>query len=288
MLIIDFGQLIIANAFILNKGDVSGYYPTPEQTLHHMTFNKLREIRKKFPRSQYGELVICCDAGNYWRKDIFPPYKVKRKAGREKDKELWTMIAEQKIVIEDILKEHFLYRVLKLDKLEADDIIAALVMRYPKHSHMIVSSDGDHIQLQKYPEVQQYCPRKNAFLKSEMSIRDFIVEHILEGDSCDSIMNVRMPDNTFTDGIRQKPITKIFKDNVKNAEKLEDVLSEEELIYYERNKNLIDYDFIPVDILCSAITEYRNVEIKGSLAKITNYFMKNGFSMLIDSVDEYY
>ena len=156
MLIIDYSQIVIASAFYLHKSELNTFYDTEEQTLHHLVFNKLRELRNKFHHREYGEMVICCDAGNYWRKDIFPSYKMKRKALREKDKELWDMIGKQKVVIENILREHFPYRVLKVDKLEADDIIAALVRRFQNDRHMIVSSDGDHIQLQKYAGVRQY------------------------------------------------------------------------------------------------------------------------------------
>jgi len=287
MLLIDFGQIIIANAFYMKKNDVNIYYSTKEQTLYHLVFNRLREIRNKFPSSEYGELVICCDAKNYWRKEIFPQYKSKREGMRDKDKETWEMISKQKIIIENIIAENFPYRVLKIDRLEADDIIAALIKRFYNYRHMIVSSDGDHIQLQKYSDVQQYCPRKNTFLKAEMPIDQFIQEHIIEGDSSDSIMNIKMPDNTFIDGIRQKSITKVFKEQVRNAEKLSDVLTEEELKNYERNRNLVDYDCIPIDILKMVLMEYRTIEIQGNKEKIMKYFILHGYRMLFDSISDY-
>ncbi len=271
----------------MSQSDLNNYYPTEELTLHHLTFNKLRELRHKFPQNEYGELVICCDSGSYWRKEFFPFYKSKRKELKDNDKEFWDMVATQKNVIENILKEVFPYRVLKIERTEADDIIAGLVKRFPDTKHMIVSSDGDHIQLQKYSNVQQYCPRKDKFLKPEMPIEQFILEHILEGDNTDGICNVRMPDNAILDKIRQKPITKKFKEEVCNAVSVSDVLTEEEMGYFKRNQTLIDYDYIPVDILKTIVEEYRKCEIKGDRTKILNYFIQCNFRLLFDSVGDY-
>ena len=65
---------------------------------------------------------------------------------------------------------------------------------------MIVSGDKDFIQLQKYPNVQQY----NLILKKYVNGHDpitYIKEHILKGDASDGVPNVLSPDNTFVDGL---------------------------------------------------------------------------------------
>jgi hypothetical protein len=46
--------------------------------VRHMVFNSLRMYKKKFG-NKYGDMVICCDDKNYWRKEIFPYYKASRK-----------------------------------------------------------------------------------------------------------------------------------------------------------------------------------------------------------------
>ena len=43
---------------------------------------------------EFGELVICCDGKDPWRKNIFPSYKANRKKGREADDKDWDMIFE--------------------------------------------------------------------------------------------------------------------------------------------------------------------------------------------------
>ena len=47
---------------------------------------------------------------------------------------------------------------------EADDIIATLCKNFQNEKIMIVSGDKDFIQLQKYPNVQQYSPILNKYV----------------------------------------------------------------------------------------------------------------------------
>mgnify|MGYP003127879584 CR=1 FL=1 len=49
-----------------------------EHFLRHLILNTYRFYRNKFYH-KYGELVICHDSTNYWRKDDFPQYKANRK-----------------------------------------------------------------------------------------------------------------------------------------------------------------------------------------------------------------
>ena len=56
-----------------------------EDMVRHMVLNSLRSYRTKF-YNDYGELVICYDGRNYWRKEIFPYYKQNRKKSRESKK----------------------------------------------------------------------------------------------------------------------------------------------------------------------------------------------------------
>ena len=55
---------------------------------------------------------------------------------------------------------------LDVDGAEADDVIAVLTARLAAHgSVLILSSDKDFGQLQKYPNVTQYSPILKRFVK---------------------------------------------------------------------------------------------------------------------------
>ena len=70
------------------------------------------------------------------------------------------------------IAENFPYTVIRVDGCEADDIIGTLVTMNPDHNNdfnpqknMIVSSDRDFLQLQRFKNTRQFSP----LLKKEFS-----------------------------------------------------------------------------------------------------------------------
>ena len=113
---------------------------------------------------------------------------------------------------------------------------------------MIISGDKDFIQLQKYPFVQQWSPiTKKAVNGYDPDV--YIQEHILKGDTSDGIPNVLSPDNTFTDGLRQRPLSrKKIESWVSANTKYIPTWSDEVKRNYQRNYTLIDLTNTPEDI----------------------------------------
>ena len=93
-------------------------------------------------------------------------------------------------MIKDELTEFFPYKVLEVDNAEADDIIASVVFHEPKNYEkvLILSSDKDFIQLQKYNFVSQYSPMQKKFING-VDPTTYIKEHILKGDRGDGVPN---------------------------------------------------------------------------------------------------
>ena len=150
MILVDMNQVMISNlmAQIGSHHNVE----VQEDLVRHMVLNSLRGYRNKFA-GDYGELVICCDDKNYWRKRIFPYYKANRKKYRSQSELDWSSIFNCLNAIRDELKEHFPYKVMQIDTCEADDIIATICHQEGSHllngSEMILilSGDKDFIQL---------------------------------------------------------------------------------------------------------------------------------------------
>ena len=109
-------------------------------------------------------------------------------------------------VKEELIK-FFPYKVLEVYGAEADDIIAVCVKKNVDGKSLIISSDKDFQQLQKYPNVTQYSPVLKKFYETD-SPQEYIYEHILRGDAGDGIPNYLSPDDTFINGIKSKPIMK--------------------------------------------------------------------------------
>jgi 5'-3' exonuclease len=284
MIIIDYNGIAIGN-LITQRLNVD------EDLIRHMILNTIRMYNKKF-RKEYGQVVIACDASS-WRRDYFPNYKFKRREAREDDKSTmdWNEVFRIINQVREEIRDNFPYKVLHVDKCEADDIIATLVsetQEFGKHEPvMIVSADKDFIQLHKYDNVRQYSPMTKKFIQDK-NPRTYITEHIFKGDSSDGVPNVLSPDNTFVDSIRQSPVTKKKIETwMSGIENLQSVMDEETYRNYCRNKKLIDLEEIPDDIKQNIINTYEGTKTAHKM-KVLNFLIKKRCKQLIESVEEFY
>ena len=132
--------------------------------VRHIVLNQIRMYRSKYNK-KYGELVICCDNRNYWRKTVFPFYKANRKKMRDTSDYDWNGIFDGLNQVKTELYEHFPYKVIEVCTCEADDIIAVIVSHSPPSPTLILSGDKDFMQLQKFEHVEQYSPMQKKFLR---------------------------------------------------------------------------------------------------------------------------
>ena len=154
MILVDLNQVLISNLMAQTRGQPDKTTAN-EDMIRHMVINSLRGFNVKF-RNKYGQMVLCSDAANPWRKDIFPYYKYSRKKGREDSSFDWDNIFNIITNIKEEIKENFPYIVMYNERCEADDIIATLTKYHYQHEKiMIVSGDKDFIQLQFYKGVDQ-------------------------------------------------------------------------------------------------------------------------------------
>ena len=277
-------QIAVANVMMhlhMTKKD------EPEGSMvRHMILNSLRMYRTKF-KEEYGELVLCYDSKHYWRRDIFPLYKYNRKKGREESDKNWDSIFEVLNQIRDELKEFFPYKFLEVYGAEADDIIAVLCgeLQYDNGKTLIVSGDKDFIQLQKYKNVSQYSPITKKFVNGEDPLR-YLQEHILKGDASDGVPNVLSPDNTFVDGLRQRPLGKKKIDAWVDND-IHDVLPNDETIRnYQRNKKLIDLDQSPKELFADILVQYHKAP-EGDRSKLLNYFIEKRLTEHLENIGDF-
>jgi len=96
MILLDLNQTIIASlmAHIGSNPKVE----IQENMVRHIVLNSIRSFSRQF-KSKYGELVICCDNKNYWRRDVFPFYKAHRKKDREKSDFDWNLIFNTRRIV---------------------------------------------------------------------------------------------------------------------------------------------------------------------------------------------
>jgi len=285
MILVDLNQVLLSGlmAQIAGKKNVK----LEEDLVRHMILNILRNHIRTF-KSDYGEVVLCCDNRKYWRKEFFPFYKASRKKNREKSDLDWHMIFDMLAKFKNELKENFPYKVIDVEGAEADDVIGTLVPRHIAHENIvIISSDGDFLQLQKYNTgkytVKQYNPAQKKFIKSENPELE-LKEKIISGDKGDGIPNIFSPSDCFVREIRQKPITKTTMSKLLE----EDINNSNEYVKtgFSRNQTLIDLSFIPKEIKEKIINNYEESK-PASKQKLFNYFVEKKLMNLLDSIGDY-
>ena len=288
MIIVDYSGIALASIIINKTFD--------EQLIRHMILNSLRMYRTRY-KDEYGELVLAVDASNNWRKTAFPQYKASRKKTQKESSFDWGEAFRILNKIREEIAENFPYTVVRVDGCEADDVIGTLVTRNPDPNRdydpekiMIVSSDRDFLQLQKYKFVRQYSP----LLKKELSVdnpRVWLQTHIIKGDKGDGVPNILSDDNVFVEGFRQTPITQKKIDNI-----IQD-LEEGELLYaaswyrnYCRNKKLIDLSETPKELRREIINNFMADKPDTRWmrrGKVFPYLVENKCNELIKSAQEF-
>ena len=285
MLLMDYSQVMIATLFA-NIGNHTNIEMS-EDLLRHMFLMSLKHNRKKF-HEDYGEIVICCDGKKSWRREAFPYYKASRKTNREKSDLDWGEVFRIMGVIREEMHEFFPYKVIQVDRCEADDIIGTICHEYGTELNtgseriLILSGDKDFIQLQKYSNVDQYNPVLKKFVRHN-SPNDYLVEHVFKGDSGDGIPNILSPDNCLVIGERQKPMTakkiSLFKESLDN-------MDETTRMRYDRNKLLIDLEATPEEYQKQILDAFNEEKTFGR-KKLFNYFIQKRLKNLMPDIQDF-
>jgi hypothetical protein len=283
MILVDFNQIMIAN-LMMQLGNHKNA-ELDENMLRHMILNSIRSNKQKFT-AEFGEMVICADDKNYWRRAAFPYYKASRKKNRESSELDWNAIFTSLNKIREEIKTFFPYKVIQIETAEADDIIGVIVHKEgtPMNSGekiLILSSDKDYIQLHKYGNVSQYDPARKKYVRHS-NPEQYLVEHIIKGDTGDGVPNILSADNCLVVGERQRPITQKRLDEWASGK----TMTEEVLRNYKRNEMLIDLTNVP-EAIKEQITEKYDEVHSNDRSQLFNYFMANKLRNLMENITDF-
>ena len=297
MILVDYSQVALA-AILTFQRELKGTESEVKNLIRHVTLSTIKSYKKKYGKD-HGEMVICCDGRKYWRKEYFEHYKASRKKNRDASDLDWKLIFDTLSEMREDLRNYFPYRVIHVDRAEADDVIAVMakylqdnlliqegLVEEPQKI-LILSSDKDFKQLQLYPTVKQWSPMQKKYITaSKQEIRDFMVEHIVKGDTGDGIPNIFSKDDVFVIGERQKVCSaKRLAEFIENGEAA--CRNDEEKRNYARNQALVDFSFIPDDVQQSIIDAYLNTKPNNDKMKIMNYLMENRCRLLLDEIEDF-
>ena len=203
---------------------------------------------------------------------------------------------------QDIAK-YFPWRVVHIDRAEADDIIAVMTewvqtndlvvegLVEEAQKVLILSSDKDFKQLQLAPfssgNVRQWSPMQKKYITaSKQEVIDFTIEHIVKGDTGDGIPNILSKDDVFVSGDRQKPVSaKRLAEFIEKG--IDACRTDEEKRNWQRNAKLIAFDNIPEDVKQSIIETYLSNKPKGDKMTVMNYLMEHRCRLLLDELEDF-
>lgn len=284
-ILMDFNQVILASLFssIGNHTNID----IDENIIRHMFLNSVRTNRKKF-HEEYGEIIICADGKNTWRREAYPYYKANRKKTRDKSDLDWNNVFNIMNVIRDEMKEFFPYKVIHIDHCEADDIIGTIIhkegtdLNVGAEKYLVLSADKDFIQLQTYANVDQFDPIRKRWL-TDTNPTQFLEEHILKGDAGDGVPNILSADNCLAVGERQKPMTQkrmaLYRGTSEN-------MDEETIARYNRNKKMIDLKEVPENYQDMIIAEYTQEKMVGR-EHLFNFFITKKLKNLVSDIQDF-
>ncbi len=283
MILLDLNQIVIACFIALSKTkkDLSGF-----------GMNKIRHINSSY-RGKYGKLVLCCDGMESWRKDIYEFYKANRKASRGKSPIDWAQLFTFLKEFKQDLRENFPYKMLEINKAEADDIIAILALNI-NETHLIVSSDKDFFQLHS-KTVHQMTPFKKDNLDAFLTIdnpKEYLFEKIIRGDPGDGIPNIFTvkQDIFLIENARQTPVSKISIAQIKQQmiiDRFTASYAPHVVSNFYRNMKLINFNYIPDEIRTAVLEMFSKQKIDKDYNNVLNYFIAKKMKNLTDCIQDF-
>jgi 5'-3' exonuclease len=243
----------------------------------HITFNGIL----KADRLHRPDHVIFCLEARSWRKDHTGTYKANRKVLRDKmnikeaeeDSEFWACFDD----LTKWLDARTNATVIRVERAEADDLIARWIHNHPSDQHTILSNDSDFLQLLA-PNVDIYNGLTNQLItldgyfddwgkpvvdkktKQAKLIEDpawLLFKKCMRGDASDNVMSA-YPGVRERGSAKKVGLTEAFADKDKKGFNWNNMMLQRwtdhngvehrVLDRYEANRELIDLTCQPADI----------------------------------------
>lgn len=288
MILLDFYQLSFSE--LMQAINIQKTENINLDSVRYMILNSLRSVMVKF-KDNYGKLVIVSDSKNYWRSQVFSYYKKNRKKKMNNSYLDWNHIFFLINTVKKEITDNFPFRFIQIESVEADDIIAVLTKNFYKYEKiLIISKDKDFTQLQKYStdRIKQYDVSTRRFITNENPDR-FLKSLIIEGDFGDGIPSILSDDDAFVNENKpKKKIRKHFLNQLLDTENMFNFLTPEEMKNFERNQQLIDFDYIPKEIENVILDEFVEFQTSNDLTTIYKYLTDKKLKPLITNIGDFH
>jgi 5'-3' exonuclease len=284
-LLIDLSLIAHASLFSLKDQLAIGGY----QILKHVL---VKSIISNILEYKPDRVYICYDSGASWRKQISETYKAQRKEAREKLSDdnggdiKWSEFYRILDELYTDFKVNFPFHVIRSPSVEADDIAAYIVKTSsPDDTNIIITRDGDYVQLLKYPNTKVFDPIKRKWMSSVNPEHSLQVK-ICMGDKSDNIsaiqprMGIATAEKFVESGALDKMLTEARID-IEQFGKPRNAVA----VAYFKNEKLIDLSKAPSTIVDKIKTEINN-SVVGNPSLLLKFFVTNGLRELLDDISK--
>ena len=279
-ILFDFHNLAFRNFFSKDVGIIT---PEPDFNLwRYMMVNSIYQSLYKVENPT--EVILAVDDTKSWRSLYFSRYKESRKKQRDKQSDIdWSQLFNTLNDYSIELRENLPFKIIQIQRSEADDIIAILCKEIIKGKKYIISNDEDFLQLCS-ENIKLYNPRKKEYVECKDTER-FIIEKSLLGQKKDDIFNVITPSDwgqtKETEGKRKPGYgpAALKKTMIYGWEKwLKDEDLEEN---FKRNRILMDFNYIPNAIKNNIRKAYDGYALPEP-ENIYKFFNRNKFQSFLE------
>ena len=244
-LLLDFSNIAHANFYTASVDTriTRDMNPFCNERLQYWKYLMVKKLKYIMKIHKPHEMVICCDSPS-WRKRYFKYYKANRTKTRARAGFDYVEFLAHLDKFIDEIDGYLPYKIMQIPHCEADDIIAILA-NHINNDVLICSNDHDMKQLLAIPDVKLWSIQDSKFMACD-DPKQYLIEHILMGDSGDGVPSVVNPDNIYVqeDMVFSKQFETWFKKHIKkNAVESKDLI-ELELKYPDTLRELIRiYEF---------------------------------------------
>jgi 5'-3' exonuclease len=206
-------------------------------------------------------VIFCMDSPkeNIWRNELMKGYKADRCDLSTKTNFKPAFNETYTTIIPKIIKENKdRIHKIRIDKLEADDIIAVICKhyekKYPEEKVYLISGDKDFLQLGRENLIFINYKSKEPFTLTVEEAKEQLKLKILNGDCSDSILTIFPKDRKILSLKKRKEL-------IENEDKLKEYLDENPEIKekYKINCKMIDFNFIPKELQKEILKEIKNL-----------------------------
>ena len=225
----------------------------------------LESIIKLVGKKEYknSKVIFCQDSPKetIWRSKLVDNYKGERFNMELKNNFKPTFKLTYEKIIPKLIKENEnkIFSI-RLENLEADDLIAIICKKYqkenPKMKIFLISGDQDFLQLGRDNLIFLNYKSKNPLILTKEEALEALKKKILTGDCSDNICSIFPKDRKILSLKRRK---EIIEDDIKLKEYLQENPDVKKI--YELNQKLINFDYIPINLQETALKKFNLLKI---------------------------